>query len=94
MLACAGVIVEPASLEQNVRSVAAKVALGEADAGLVYRTDVSDHLDSVEVPASCQVSTEYPIVLVTDSGDARRFFTFATGPQGSAALADAGFELP
>lgn len=94
VLACAGVVVEPASLEQNVRSVAAKVALGEADAGLVYRTDVLDVLDVVEVPASCQVSADYPIVLVSDSGDARRFFAFATGPHGVAALSDAGFELP
>ena len=94
VLECADVTVEPASLEQNVRSVAAKVELGEADAGLVYRTDVSGDLDVVEVPASCQVSAEYPIVLVTDSHDARRFLAFATGPQGSAALSDAGFRLP
>lgn len=94
VLACAGVDVDPASLEQNVRSVAAKVTLGEADAGLVYRTDISDDLDVVEVPASCQVSAEYPVVLVTDSDDARRFLAFATGPHGAAALSDAGFELP
>ena len=92
VLACAGVTVEPASLEQNVRSVAAQVQLGEADAGLVYRTDVSDDLDVVEIPTTCQVSAEYPIVLVTDSDDARRFFAFATGPEGAAALSDAGFQ--
>jgi molybdate transport system substrate-binding protein len=94
VLECAGVDVDPASLEQNVRSVAAKVALGEADAGLVYRTDVSDDLDAVEVPAACQISAEYPIVLVADSEEARRFVEFATGPAGATALSDEGFVLP
>lgn len=94
VLDCAGVDVDPASLEQNVRSVAAKVALGEADAGLVYRTDVSDALAVVEVPAACQVSAAYPVVLVTDSDAARRFFEFAAGTPGADALSAAGFELP
>lgn len=94
VLACAGVDVEPASLEQSVRSVAAKVALGEADAGLVYRTDISADLDAVEVPAACQISAEYPIVLVGDDPVARRFLSFVTGSDGARALADAGFELP
>ena len=94
VLECAGVEVEPASLEQSVRSVASKVALGEADAGLVYRTDVSDALEAVEVPAACQISAEYPIVLVADTPAARRFLSFVTGSDGARALADAGFELP
>jgi molybdate transport system substrate-binding protein len=94
VLTCAAVDVEPASLEQSVRSVASKVALGEADAGLVYRTDVSDDLEAVELSADCQVRAEYPIVLVADSPDARRFVEFATGPDGASALSDAGFELP
>lgn len=94
VLACAGVDLEPASLEQSVRSVAAKVALGEADAGLVYRTDISNGLEAVELPAACRVNAEYPIVLVADSSAARRFVEFATGPDGARALSDAGFELP
>lgn len=94
VLACAGVDVEPSSLEQSVRSVAAKVALGEADAGLVYRTDVSADLDAVDVPDGCQVGAEYPIVLVVDSPVARRFVDFATGGAGVRALSDEGFVLP
>ncbi|MDW3212385.1 MAG: molybdate ABC transporter substrate-binding protein [Ilumatobacteraceae bacterium] len=94
VLACAGVDVDPASLEQSVRSVAAKVALGEADAGLVYRTDVSDDLDAVELPDACQVTADYPIVVVVDAPAARRFVEFATGSAGADALSDEGFVLP
>ena len=94
VLECAGVDIEPASLEQSVRSVAAKVALGEADAGLVYRTDISDTLEAVDVPVECQIRADYPIVGVTDAPTARRFLEFVTGPAGAGALTDAGFELP
>jgi molybdate transport system substrate-binding protein len=94
VLACAGVVLDPSSLEQSVRSVASKVALGEADAGLVYRTDISGDLDAVDVPSECQVSAEYPIVPVAESPEAARFLAFVTGPAGAAALTDAGFELP
>lgn len=94
VLSCAGVDVDPVSLEQSVRSVASKVALGEADAGLVYRTDVSGDLDTVEVPAACQVSAVYSIVLIVDTPDARSFMEFVAGSAGTEALADAGFVLP
>ncbi len=90
-----GVEIDPASLEQNVRAVAAKVALGEADAGVVYRTDVrpdDDRLAIVEISGD-QVAT-YPIVVVDDGELAREFAAFVTGPTGRAALVDAGFEIP
>lgn len=93
-LLCVGVDIEPASYEQNVRSVAAKVALGEADAGLVYRTDIDDRLDAVELPADCQVEADYPILAVTDADATESFMTFVTGTAGDAALVDAGFGLP
>lgn len=93
VLAAAGLNVEPASFEQNVRSVASKVALGEADAGIVYVTDVAsraDRLESVSIPT--ELVAEYPIVALTARG--ADFVDFVTGPAGRSALLDAGFEVP
>jgi len=94
VLACAGVAVEPASFEPSVRSVATKVALGEADAGLVYRTDIDDRTAAVELGPSCNVSAEFPIVALTGDAGAERFVDFVTGPEGGRALVDVGFERP
>lgn len=94
VLECAGVVVEPASFEPSVRSVATKVALGEADAGLVYRTDIDGRMAAVELDSSCDVSAEYPIVALTDDSDGARFVDFVTGPDGLAVLSDVGFERP
>ena len=90
-----GVTVGPDSYEQNVRSVGAKVALGEADAGIVYRTDVAaddGRLDAVEIDVD--LSIEYPIVAVSDNGLARTFIEFVLPDSGQAALRAAGFESP
>jgi len=92
-LGAAEVEVRAASLEQNVRAVAAKVALGEADAGIVYATDVAaraDTLDPVEIDTT--VVAAYPIAAVTDRG--RQFVDFVTGPIGREILRARGFELP
>ena len=94
VLDCAGVDVVAASFEPSVRSVATKIALGEADAGLVYRTDIDDRLDAVEIESACNVTARYPIVALTSDPDAERFVDFVLGAEGSAALIDAGFELP
>lgn len=85
------------SHEDNVRQVVAKVALGEADAGVVYLTDVTeelaDRVRTVEVPGVLNVIAEYPIAPVAD-GDAelaRAFIDFVLSEQGQAILADFGF---
>jgi molybdate transport system substrate-binding protein len=96
-LQLAGVTVEPVSYESNVRAVAAKVALGEADAGIVYRTDIvadDARLDEVVIPDAYNVIADYPIVVVREGEAAQSFVAFTLDGTGRDALADAGFELP
>ncbi|HEY9289363.1 MAG TPA: molybdate ABC transporter substrate-binding protein [Candidatus Dormibacteraeota bacterium] len=69
-LQTAGVSVKPASLETDVKAVISKVALGEADAGIVYVTDVKAGGSSVQgvvIPDSQNVIASYPIAILKDS---------------------------
>jgi molybdate transport system substrate-binding protein len=72
------------------------VALGEADAGIVYRTDVAGDVavDAVDIPAASDIVAEYPIVAVTRTPAAQDFVAFVTGDDGRAALRDVGFGEP
>lgn len=93
----AGVAVTPDSHEANVKSVVTKVALGEADAGIAYATDVvadDDRIDGVGIPDDVNVLAEYPIAVTADASDAVRaqlFVDFVRGDAGQAILADHGF---
>jgi molybdate transport system substrate-binding protein len=97
VLDTAGVAVRPASLEQNVRGVVTKVTAGEADAGIVYATDVTaagDAAARVEIPEDINVRAEYPIATVAASGGpevGQAFVDFVLGEEGQAILADHGF---
>jgi molybdate transport system substrate-binding protein len=96
----AGVAITPVSLEQNVRGVSTKVTAGEADAGIVYVTDViaaGDTADMVEIPEDINVVAHYPIATVaasTNQAVDQAFIDFLTGPEGQAILAEHGFEAP
>jgi molybdate transport system substrate-binding protein len=100
VLANAGVSVTPASYEDNVRGVVTKVTLGEADAGIVYRTDVlaaGDDADGVSIPDDVNVVAEYPIALVGSAADrsgAQSFVDFVLSADGRAVLAEFGFGPP
>ncbi|MFG6504614.1 molybdate ABC transporter substrate-binding protein [Microbacterium sp. P05] len=99
LLANAGVTVAAASLEQNVTAVRTKVAAGEADAGLVYATDVvgDDALDSIVPEGADQVVNRYPIAALSGAADpdlAAAFVAFVLSDEGQAILADAGFGAP
>ncbi len=96
----AGVVVTPKSLEENVRGVVSKVTLGEADAGIVYETDViaaGDDADGVEIPSDINVVAQYPIVVTreaTDPGLALAFINFVNSEQGQQILGSYGFLAP
>jgi molybdate transport system substrate-binding protein len=100
IFANAGVTVTPDSFEQSVRGVVAKVTAGEADAGIVYVTDVTaagDGADMIEIPEDINVLAEYPIATVEGSGSAEvgeAFIEFLTGPDGQAIMAEYGFGAP
>jgi molybdate transport system substrate-binding protein len=95
-----GVQVQPVSLEQDVKAVVAKVALGEADAGIVYVSDAAaaaDGADGVDIPADQNVPATYPIAAVRDFEDqraAQAFVDFVRSPEGQSILRRHGFAPP
>ena len=95
-----GVTLAPVSEEQSVTDVLGKVVSGEADAGLVYVTDVraaGDEVQGVGFPESADVVNAYPLAVVTgtDHGDlAAEFLALVTGERGREVLSAAGFGRP
>jgi len=98
MLGRAGVVVSPDSYEANVKGIVNKVALGEADVGVVYVTDVlaaGDSVTGVAVPDEYDVTATYPIAAIGDSNAARRFVEFvAESRVAREILAEFGFGAP
>lgn len=95
----AGVTVEASSLEQNVTAVLTKVEAGEADAGLVYATDVigRDDLEVIVPENAADVVNHYPITALADAENPRAaeaFVAFVLSDAGQAILADSGFGAP
>lgn len=94
----AGVEVTPDSFEENVKAVASKVTLGEADAGIVYATDViaaGPAAAGVPIPEDVNVVAEYPIATIDEAGlAAADFIDFVLSPAGQAILAKFGFGAP
>lgn len=96
----AGVQVAPKSYEENVKAVVAKVTIGEADAGIVYRTDVAaagDAVTGIEIPDDVNVVAEYPIVATQTAADpelAQAFVDHVLSDDGQAVLASFGFLAP
>lgn len=95
MLEGAGIVVEADSLEVDVKAVLARVSLGEADAGIVYNTDVAaagDEVIEVPIPKEQNVAAGYPIVAL-DGADplAATFVRFVLSNEGRVALRASGF---
>ena len=100
MLDAAGVTVAPDSLEPDVRAALSKVALGEADATVVYTSDLvaaAGRVEGVAVPDDVDVVATYPIAVLADApapDAAARFVAFVLSPRGRAVLAEHGFGAP
>lgn len=92
-IADAKVTVHPKSLEDNVRGVLTKVELGEADAGIVYATDVrstNGKLDALSIPSA--PTPIYEIGALKSAG--QRFVDFVLSDDGQAVLRSFGFLPP
>ncbi|MEV7612029.1 molybdate ABC transporter substrate-binding protein [Streptomyces sp. NPDC089799] len=96
----AGVTVKPVSEEPNVRAVLSKVELGEADAGMVYKTDTTaskGKTDAVEIPDDQNVIASYPAAALKESKNpqaASSFVTWLTSAEAQQILQAAGFQQP
>lgn len=85
------------SEEPNVRQVAAKVALGEADAAIVYASDAAllDGVRTIPLPLPPGARPEYPVAVLARSTEprlARAFVTYLRSPSAQAILERWGFE--
>lgn len=95
-----GALANVVSNEQDVKAVVSKVALGEADAGLAYVTDVKAagaKVKAIAIPAAGRPLVEYEVAVVRDAphpAAARVFVRTLLGARGRAALAAAGFGVP
>lgn len=95
-----GVTLTPVSEEPDVKSTLGKVTSGDADAGLVYVTDVTSagaDVQGVTFPESAQAKTNYPIAVLKDAPQAElaaAFQELVTGEAGQKALGAVGFGTP
>ncbi len=95
-----GTVLTPVSEENAVTDVLGKVTSGEADAGLVYVTDVKgagDKVLGVPFPESREAVLTYPVAALRGSrqpGLADAFVRLVTSEEGQRVLADAGFAGP
>ncbi|MEV7419245.1 molybdate ABC transporter substrate-binding protein [Streptomyces sp. NPDC089919] len=94
------IVVKPVSQEPNVRAVLSKVELGEADAGLVYKTDAAtatDKVEAVDIPDAQNAVASYPAATLKDSKNAdaaAAFVAWLSSPEAQKILQDAGFQKP
>ncbi|MFF5188476.1 molybdate ABC transporter substrate-binding protein [Streptomyces sp. NPDC000345] len=99
-LQASGLRLTPVSYEQDVKAALTKVELKEADAAVVYRTDVraaGDKVEGVEFPESADAVNDYPIALLEDApnaGAAKAFIALVRSAEGQRVLTGAGFLKP
>lgn len=93
-----GVLANVASYEENVKAVVTKVSLGEADAGIVYLTDITadaaELVDILDIPDELNTIATYPIAVLSDAVKpdlAQAFVNFVLSSEGQAILAKYNF---
>ncbi|WP_309709091.1 molybdate ABC transporter substrate-binding protein [Pseudolysinimonas sp.] len=100
LLDIVGVTASVDTYEDDVRAALTRVALGEVDAALVYRTDViagGDAVEGIEIPEASRVVNRYPIALLAgapDPGAAQEFIAYLRSADGRGVFSRAGFVAP
>ena len=92
--AAAGITATPVSRELDVKATLSKVELGEADAAMVYRSDVvaaGDAVEGVVVPDEENVTLDYPLVWFDGDEHTVGFAELLLGERGQQVLTDLGF---
>jgi molybdate transport system substrate-binding protein len=96
----AGVTAPAATNEVDVKAVVTRVAMGEADAGVVYATDVGAggaKIEGVTIPDAHNVLARYPIATLkgaSNGAGARDFVSYVLSPPAQRVLAGVGFLAP
>ncbi|MDQ0989689.1 molybdate ABC transporter substrate-binding protein [Streptomyces sp. V3I7] len=99
-LDASGLELTPASYEQDVKSALTKVELKEADAAVVYKTDVkaaAGKVAGVEFPESAKAINDYPIAQLKHGPNpeaSKAFIELVQSPEGQKVLSGAGFLKP
>jgi molybdate transport system substrate-binding protein len=96
-LARAGVAASVVSREIDVKATLAKVRLGEADAAVVYHSDVvaaKGAVTGIEIPTDVNTALRYPVIRLTDEPAATAFVDFVLGPESGQTLRALGLGAP
>jgi molybdate transport system substrate-binding protein len=93
----AGITANVVSKEVDVKATLAKVKLGEADAAIVYHSDVvaaKDAVTGIQIAPDVNTSLSYPIITLSDDAATRAFVTYVLSAQGLATVQSFGLGAP
>ena len=96
-LSAAGVVAHVVSYETDVKATLTKVRLGEADAAIVYHSDVLSagaQVHGVPIPASVNQTLDYPLIRLTDDPTTLALMAYILSDHGQKRLRDSGFLTP
>jgi molybdate transport system substrate-binding protein len=96
-LSAAGVVAHVVSYETDVKATLTKVQLGEADAAIVYHSDVvsaGEQVHGVQIPASVNQTLDYPLIRLTEDPTTLELMAYVLSDHGRNRLRDNGFLTP